>query len=149
MVKVFCPSCRGAKEEVPHSLHRGCRSDELACDFCKGEGPVSTEASERWHKGHATRDARVKQILTLLEQAALLGIEPILLNDIDPRKAFVERVESVGALQSPAPLRRNRRHIFAQHGRFARRRTNTYGHSQRRRGLYEADTGPGLVGRVL
>jgi transcriptional regulator with XRE-family HTH domain len=44
---------------------------------------VSSEANERWHKGEALRKARIKRGLTLFEQAAILGVEPIVLNDIE------------------------------------------------------------------
>jgi hypothetical protein len=84
MVMVVCPSCRGAKAGYGIACSdRGCRAGEIACDFCKGEGQVSSEAGERWHKGRVLRDARVKRGLTLFEEAAILGIEPIVLNDIE------------------------------------------------------------------
>ena len=84
MVKVVCPSCGGAKTGYRISCSdRGCRTGEITCDFCKGEGQVSSEASERWHKGDALRKARVKRGLTLFEQAAILGVEPMVLNDIE------------------------------------------------------------------
>ncbi len=84
MVKVVCPSCGGAKTGYRISCgDRGCRTSEITCDFCKGEGQVSSEVSERWNKGHAMRDARVKRGLSLFEGAAILGIDPMVLNDIE------------------------------------------------------------------
>ncbi len=85
MLKIVCPGCDGAKtlHGIACTIDRGCRPVEIACDFCKGEGQVSSEASERWHQARALRDARVKRGLTLFEEAAILGIEPIVLNDIE------------------------------------------------------------------
>jgi hypothetical protein len=61
----------------------GCRTGEITCDFCKGEGEVSPEASGHWHKGRTMRDARVKERLSLFDKAAILGIAPEVLNDIE------------------------------------------------------------------
>ena len=84
MVKVVCPSCGGAKTGYRISCSdRGCRTGEITCDFCKGEGQVSSEASERWHKGRRGGDARVKRGLSLFEKAAILGIAAEVLNDIE------------------------------------------------------------------
>jgi hypothetical protein len=55
---------------------RGCRTGEITCDFCKVEGQVSSEASERWHRGDALRKKRVERGLTLSEQAGILGVAP-------------------------------------------------------------------------
>jgi hypothetical protein len=67
---------------------------ERACDFCGGEGRVSPEANERWQKGRAARDARVKEHLSLFEKAANLGIAPEVLNDIEHgRRTFEEMKE--------------------------------------------------------
>jgi hypothetical protein len=84
MVMVACPSCGGAKTGYRISCSdRGCRTGEITCDFCKGEGEVSPEASGRWHKGRTMRGARVKERLSLFEKAAILGIAPEVLNDIE------------------------------------------------------------------
>jgi hypothetical protein len=84
MDKVVCPSCGGAKAGYGVMCSdRGCRPGRITCDFCKGEGQVISEANERWHKGEALRKARIKRGLTLFEQAAILGVEPIVLNDIE------------------------------------------------------------------
>jgi hypothetical protein len=49
MVKVVCPECRGAKSSYTVSCgDRGCGTGMRTCEFCKGEGQVSTEAAERW-----------------------------------------------------------------------------------------------------
>ena len=44
---------------------------------------TGSTSGERWHKGRVLRDARVKRGLTLFEEAAILDIEPIVLNDIE------------------------------------------------------------------
>jgi hypothetical protein len=85
MLKMVCPDCDGAKTRhgIACTIDRGCRPLEIACQFCKGEGQVSAEAGECWNKGRALREARVKQGRSLFEEAAILGIEPIVLNDIE------------------------------------------------------------------
>ena len=100
MVKVVCPSCGGAKTGYRISCgDRGCQMGEITCDFCKGEGQVSAEASELWHTGDALRQARVKQGLTLSEQAAILGIAPKALNDVEFGRRRLEDLVDVGALR--------------------------------------------------
>jgi transcriptional regulator with XRE-family HTH domain len=54
-----------------------------ACDFCKGEGQVSSEVAERWREGRAIRDARIKEGRSQLQEAKRLGISPVDLNDIE------------------------------------------------------------------
>ncbi len=84
MSMVFCPSCRGAKAEFGVACGpQGCRPARFTCDFCKGEGQVSCEADERWRKSEALRKARIKEGLTLFEKAAILGVDPIVLNAIE------------------------------------------------------------------
>ena len=95
MLKVVCPSCQGAKGGFGIACSdRACRPIERACDFCRGEGQVSAEAGERWRKGRAARDARVKQRLSLFEQAAILGIAPEVLNDIEHGRRTLEAVKN-------------------------------------------------------
>src|SRR5712692_9452184 len=90
MSTVVCPDCQGAKAGFGIACSdRGCRPIERACDFCGGEGRVSPEANERWQKGRAARDARVKQRLSLFEKAAVLGIAPEVLNGMRTRTAHV------------------------------------------------------------
>ncbi len=97
MVKIACPSCGGAKTGYRISCgDRGCRTSEITCDFCKGEGQVSSEASERWHRSDALRKARVERGLTLSEQAAILGVAPKALNDVEfGRRRLEELVDAV------------------------------------------------------
>src|SRR6266851_8173676 len=79
MVEVVCPSCGGAKVGYRITCSdRGCRLSEITCDFCKGAGQVSSE-TERWHRGDARRKERVERGLTLSEQAAILGVAPMVL----------------------------------------------------------------------
>ena len=100
MVKVVCPSCGGAKTGYRISCgDRGCRTSEITCDFCKGEGQVSSEASERWHRGDALRKARVERGLTLSEQAAILGVAPKALNDVEFGRRRLEEMVDIGALR--------------------------------------------------
>jgi hypothetical protein len=54
-----------------------------ACDFCKGEGQVSSEAAERWREGRAMRDARVREGRSQLQEAKRLGTSPVELNEIE------------------------------------------------------------------
>jgi DNA-binding XRE family transcriptional regulator len=84
MVMVICPECRGAKSSYAISCgDRGCETGVRACDFCKGEGQVSSEAADRWRAGKAMRDARVKRGRTQEQEAERLGISPIELNDLE------------------------------------------------------------------
>ena len=100
MVKVVCPSCGGAKAGYRITCgDRGCRLGEITCDFCKGEGQVSSEASERWQRGDALRKARVERGLTLSEQAAILGVAPKALNDVEIGRRRSEELVDVGALR--------------------------------------------------
>ena len=95
MVKVVCPGCGGAKSSFAIACSdRGCQTGTRACSFCKGEGQVSSEAGERWHQGRALREARVGRGLTLSEQAAILGIEPIVLNDIELGRLSFEQAKT-------------------------------------------------------
>jgi hypothetical protein len=48
MVKVVCPECRGAKSSYAIACSdRGCATGVRTCEFCEGEGQVSSEAGER------------------------------------------------------------------------------------------------------
>jgi hypothetical protein len=84
MVKVVCPRCGGAKAGFAIACSAdGCRTGMRACDFCKGEGQVSSDAAERWREGRAMRDARVKEGRSQLQEAKRLGISPVELNEIE------------------------------------------------------------------
>jgi DNA-binding XRE family transcriptional regulator len=67
----------------------------MVCGFCKGAGHVSPEANARWQKGRALRDARVKAGLTQREQAYVLGINWIDLNDVEHGRRAMEDVPLV------------------------------------------------------
>jgi len=64
-----------------------------ACDFCKGEGQVSSEAAERWREGKVMRDARVKQGRTQQQEAERLGISPMELNDIEHGRRSLDELK--------------------------------------------------------
>jgi transcriptional regulator with XRE-family HTH domain len=94
MVKVVCPGCDGAKAgfAIVCSADR-CRTGMRACDFCKGEGQVSSEAGERWRAGKAMRDERVKQSRTQQQEAERLGISPMELNDIEHGRRSLDELK--------------------------------------------------------
>ena len=92
---VVCPSCRGAKAgDSVMCSDRGCKPGSIPCSFCKGEGQVRSEAAERWRKGRAIRDARVKRGFTQREEALQLGISWIQLNDIERGRLALEQVSN-------------------------------------------------------
>ena len=95
MVKVVCPRCGGAKAGFAIACSAdGCRTGMRACDFCEGEGQVSSEAAERWRAGKAMRDERVKQGRTQEQEAELIGISPIELNDIEQGRRSLDELKS-------------------------------------------------------
>jgi single-strand DNA-binding protein len=95
MVKVVCPKCGGAKSSYAISCSdRGCETGVRACEFCKGEGQVSSEAGERWRTGKAMRDERVKQGRTQQQEAEWLGISPMELNDIEHGRRSLDELKS-------------------------------------------------------
>jgi hypothetical protein len=67
----------------------------MMCQFCAGTGHVSPEANTRWQKGRGLRDAGVKAGLTQREQASLLGINWIDLNDVEHGRRDMEDVPQV------------------------------------------------------
>jgi hypothetical protein len=96
MLTVLCPDCRGAKSYFGVACSPGkCRTGMMTCGFCEGTGHVSPEANARWQKGRALRDARVKAGLTQREQAYVLGINWIDLNDVEHGRRAMEDVPRV------------------------------------------------------
>jgi DNA-binding XRE family transcriptional regulator len=94
MIEVVCPECRGAKSSYAVSCSdRGCQTGVRACDFCRGEGRVSSEIADRWRAGKAMRDARVKQGRTQQEEADWLGISPMELNDIERGRRSMDELK--------------------------------------------------------
>jgi hypothetical protein len=84
-----CPSCNN---EEPYLAvlcgPDGCRETMRACDFCGGLGVVEVAAADRWRRGRALRQIRVhKRHLTQEGLAHILGIGPMLLNDIECGRA--------------------------------------------------------------
>jgi hypothetical protein len=84
-----CPSCNN---QGPHLAvlcgPNGCRETMRSCDFCGGLGLVEVAAADRWRRGQALRQTRVLQRqMTQKQLAYLLGISPMLLNDIECGRA--------------------------------------------------------------
>ena len=84
-----CPSCNN---QGPHLAvlcgPNGCRETMRACDFCGGLGLVEVAEADRWRRGQALRQTRVHQRqMTQKQLAYLLGISPMLLNDIECGRA--------------------------------------------------------------
>ena len=105
MVKVVCPECRGAKSSYAVACSdRGCATGVRACEFCKGEGQVSSDADECWRMGKAMRDARVKQGRTQEEEAEWLGISTMDLNDIEHGRRSMDEVKK-SAIEETKPSR--------------------------------------------
>ena len=70
-----CPGCDGNSQDAAIICGPGgCRETVLSCDFCGGMGIVAVEAADRWRKGRALRDERVKAGLSPAEGAALKGL---------------------------------------------------------------------------
>jgi hypothetical protein len=93
MLTVICTRCNGAKSAFGvRCSDRGYQTASWVCDFCKGAGQVSSERAERWRKGRAMRDARVKLGVSQREEANRLGISLIQLNDIEHGRLSVEQV---------------------------------------------------------
>jgi hypothetical protein len=85
----ICPSCNN---QGPHLAvlcgPDGCRETMRACNFCGGLGIVEVTAADRWRRGQALRQLRVRQRhLTQAGLAHILGISPMLLNDIECGRA--------------------------------------------------------------
>jgi len=95
MAMVVCPSCEGAKAGFGVACGpKGCRPARFTCDFCKGEGEVTAAAAERWRRGSELRAARRNRGLTLFEEAAILGVDPVVLNDIEHGRRSVEELSN-------------------------------------------------------
>ncbi len=61
----------------------------LVCSFCQGLGQVSEHADSLWQKGCEVGAARKQQGMTQREQALILEISPLDLNDVEcGRRAF-------------------------------------------------------------
>lgn len=65
-----------------------CTTGVRACDFCGGLGIVESAVAERYRRGQTIRDRRAKKWqLTQRQQAGILHISPMLLNDIEHGRA--------------------------------------------------------------
>jgi hypothetical protein len=90
-----CPSCGGQAQgfgvmcgpRTPGSDDMKCKTGIVACEFCGGLGIVETALAERYRNGRAIQELRKKSGLTLRQQAQILRMSPILLNDIEQGKA--------------------------------------------------------------
>jgi hypothetical protein len=91
-----CPQCRGQAQgfavmcgpRTPGSDDMKCSTGIVACDFCGGLGIIEAQVAERYRRGQAIRDRRVKKWkLTQRQQAHILRISPMLLNDIEHGRA--------------------------------------------------------------
>ena len=90
-----CPQCSGRAQgfavmcgpRTPGSDEMKCTTGVVACDFCGGLGIVETQVAERYRKGRAIQELRKKSGLTLRQQAQILKISEILLNDIEHGRA--------------------------------------------------------------
>jgi DNA-directed RNA polymerase subunit M/transcription elongation factor TFIIS len=91
-----CPQCGGHTQafavmcgpRTPGDDEMKCKTGIQACDFCGGLGIVESAVAERYRRGDAIRKLRVKKwLLTLNQQAHILGISPMLLNDIEHGRA--------------------------------------------------------------
>ena len=90
-----CPQCNGRAEgfavmcgpRTPASDHMKCTTGVVACDFCGGLGIVETQVTDRYRKGRALQELRKKSGLTLRQQAQILKMSQILLNDIEHGRA--------------------------------------------------------------
>lgn len=90
-----CPQCGGRAQgfavmcgpRTPGSDEMKCTTGVVACDFCGGLGIVETQVAERYRKGRAIQELRKKSGLTLRQQAQILKMSPILLNDIEHGRA--------------------------------------------------------------
>jgi hypothetical protein len=85
-----CPQCEGDSQHVTIVCGPGgCRETVLSCDFCGGMGIVAVEAADRWRKGRALRDERVKDGLSPAEGAALRGLTVFEQNEIENGRAEI------------------------------------------------------------
>ena len=85
-----CPRCdnRGPAYTIACSVDDAgggqCRESLSACDFCGGLGIVEVEAANRYRRGLAFRNRRVKKWqLTQSQLAHILKISPMALNDFE------------------------------------------------------------------
>ena len=81
---VTCPDCRGARESTGSGCGAGgCRPVTLRCRFCEGAGVVDEARAARWREGERRRRERVRRGESQRERAAIMGIPPEMLNDIE------------------------------------------------------------------
>lgn len=85
-----CPQCEGNPQHVAIMCEPGgCRETVLSCDFCGGMGIVTVETADRWRRGRAMRNERVKAGLSPAEGAALRGLTVFEQNEIENGRAEI------------------------------------------------------------
>ena len=84
-----CPQCEGSHHMAITCGPNGCRETILSCDFCGGMGIVEIEVADRWRKGRALRDDRVKAGLSPAEGAAIRGLTVFQQNEIENGRAAI------------------------------------------------------------
>src|SRR5271154_1086919 len=83
-IMVTCPDCRGCKESSGVGCGvGGCRPVTLRWRFCEGAGVVDEASAARWREGERRRRERVRRRESQRERAAIMGIPPEMLNDIE------------------------------------------------------------------
>jgi hypothetical protein len=81
---VTCPDCRGVKEATGLGCGAGgCRQITLRCRFCEGAGVVDEASAARFREDQRRRRERVRRRESQGERAAIMGIPPEMLNDIE------------------------------------------------------------------
>lgn len=88
MNDIICPKCNGAGSGIAH-INRGSQPhawQTIDCRSCKGSGRISAEYMERIEDGELKRQERIAQQLSLREMAALLGITPRELSEMENPK---------------------------------------------------------------
>lgn len=84
-----CPRCenRGPAYTIACTVNEAgggqCRESLSDCDFCDGRGIVEVVAANRYRRGREIMEKRKKYGLTVRQQAQILGMSEVLLNDIE------------------------------------------------------------------
>jgi hypothetical protein len=85
-----CPQCEGNPQHAAIICGPGgCRETVVSCDFCGGLGIVAVEAADRWRKGRALREERVRARLSPAEGTALRGLTVFEQNEIENGRAEI------------------------------------------------------------
>lgn len=82
---MVCPACDGRKEVMVH-CNRGDQPhtwEMMLCRTCYGKGEITEEHSRRIEEGEKLRADRLARNLSLIQEAARLGITPMTLSRIE------------------------------------------------------------------